>query len=51
MEVITINNATLKINLNTFRVKFNYMVHLVHPMLFLSIIDGGVKMCQNKLAK
>ena len=41
MEVATINNNVVSINLIQCKVNFNYMVQLAHLMLFLSIIDGG----------
>ena len=41
MEVSTINNTVVNINLIQCKVDFNYMVQLAHLMLYLRIIDGG----------
>ena len=41
MEVATINNTVVNINLIQCKVNFNYMVQLAHLMLYLSIIDEG----------
>ena len=41
IEVATLNNVVVSINLIQCKVDFNYMVQLVHLMLYLNIIDGG----------
>ena len=41
MEVATINNTVVNINLIQCKVNFNYMAQLAHLISYLSIIDGG----------
>ena len=41
MEVATINDTAVSINLIQCKVNFNYMVQLEHLMIYLSISDGG----------